>query len=247
MRPLKIAVEIGLLFNIEHAALHLFDNHTVEWAYTETTFTAMLHQMNKQSVQPIKFYWLLNCTAQLVQPLENTLRNMGFEGEAANLTNEGEIIDYLDRCDVFFSPNSKLLYEASVRGILTGYLPKEAVEAKKLTIAFDHRIFMEEYNQPALKSWLRLIGYLQKYGSKVRAALITTNSSSVEKKVIDLFQDSECSINDLFYLAAGTKSDVFKLFKPCLYFEGKLRREIKAGTQSRPLLFVTHGKPLMFI
>jgi len=232
MRPLKIAVDIGLLFDLEQA------HQDVQGAFRNTIFSQMLQQILNQQIQLVKIYWLLNCPSDLASQLEHALQELGFRGECANLMDHKDIIDYLDRSDLFFSNNSKLLYEASSRGVLGGYLPSRVLEADKLTVAFEHRIFIDDYNLAAIRSWLKLIGHLQKGRTPVRTALITSSSSSVEKRVIELFQLSNCAINELFYLAAGNKKDVFRLFGPCLYLEGKKRQERGMVTQGRPLLFV---------
>jgi len=228
IRPVKIAVEIGLLFDTFN------HNH-----YRDTAFSRMVQQVLNQDVQEVKFYWILNrCSQEAVPGIEEALHSHGFRGESAYLAEEGDIIHYLDRCDLFFSEDAKLLYAAGERGILGGYLPVEALAQPKVVLAFDHRIFIDEHNQPAIKGWLKIIGHLQRGRSYVITALITTSSSSVEKRVIELFQKSHCSINELFYLGAGTPKDVFRLFGPCLYFEGRRRREVRVRTHGRPLLFV---------
>lgn len=238
MRPLKIAVDIKLLFELEQAKNLLGSNQPLEGAFRNSVFSQMLQLILRQNKQLVKFYWLLNCPQEMAHPLADTLNQMGFCGEAPNLTDPKEIIDYLDRSDLFFSDDSHLLYEASGRGVLGGYLPKQVLEADKLTIAFEHRIFMDDYNLAAIRSWLRVLGHLQKSRCPVRTALITSSTSSVEKRVIELFQFSHCAINELFFLAAGNKQDVFRLFGPCLYLEGKKRKERGMATQGRPLLFV---------
>ena len=238
MRPLKIAVDIRLLFDIDHAIIHFADHTSLEWAFMDSTFSKILEIVLKQGFQPIKCDWILNCPPHLVSPIEVTLKERGFIGEMAHLMEASHIVQYLDRCDLFLSPDSKLLYKVCERGALGGYLPLKAIHSPLHTIAFDHRIFIDGYNEPALRSWLTMIGRLQTSGKRVKAALITTNSSSVEKRVIDLFQQSECYINEIFYLAAGGKEDVYRLFGPSLYFEGRRRQEVRSMTHGRPLLFV---------
>ncbi|MCL1948409.1 MAG: 5'-nucleotidase [Turicibacter sp.] len=227
MRPVKIAVEIGLLFNLGDE-IHVLDS----------LFTRMVQRLLSQNFHPVKFYWVLNCCHSKVQQLEEKLRKHNFVGETAHFEGNSGLLNYLDRCDLFFSKDYGLLYEVSEQGILGGFIHEHALNATKLVLAFDHRIFMDEHNQPAITGWLRLIGQLQRGGGLVTTALITTSSGSVEKRVIEMFQRAGCSINELFYLGAGTKKDVFRLFGPCLYFEGKRRREMKNRFQGRPLLFV---------
>ena len=239
MRPLRIAVDMGLLIDMEVAESCLAAHEPAERAFCESLLSQMIRLLLKQRLQEVEFYWLTDCSDSLFQALALIFSHQRLEGHYSRFTNKMEMIRCLDRCDVYFSQREPILSEARKRGIFGGYFPAELMKKNLLSIAFDHRIFMEDSNLQALKSWLRLLGALQKDRQyPIRVALITTSSASVEKRVITLFQGSECRIQDVFYLSEGGKEELFRYYGPALYFEGGPRRQLSRPFQPGPLLFI---------
>lgn len=142
----------------------------------------------------------------------------------------------VEEVDIYLSTEEGWVDELQKLGVFTGYINPKSSEFQ---LAFDHQIFKDETIYEVLIKWISLIGIMQKqHDIPMKVVLVSNRGSHILRDVKVLFNKLGCEINDLCFLATGGKDEVFRFFKPCLYFASQKRVVIHTSIGGEPLLFI---------
>ena len=231
METLNIGVDLGAVFQIES----LNENEATYLKGILFSFLKHMVVLNHQVVEIVIFSTANPCISPRVF---ESFSHYNLPVDQVIFTGGESVLPYLKSLDVevYLSIDSSVVAKAQSIGILAGVVSNQA-SCLPLTIAFDHRLFLDEVTYAGLGKLLPLLGFVQQQDkNSLSVELMTTRSYSVDRWIKDLFLNSQCKINAVCFIASGRGEDFLNLFDVNVYFEGERREEMSPLPTSECIL-----------
>lgn len=229
MEMLKIGVDLGAIFQI---------NKMCEGIYVKGILFSFFQRLMNLNHQIVEIYIFSTDTPSISPLVFESLSAHQLHIDQVIFTEEGSLTSYLKalEVEVYLSVDQLLVTKAQTEGILAGLISNK-MPRTSLTIAFDHRLFLDEVTYSGLGKWIPLLGYIQQQDKQsVSIELMTTRSYSVDRWIKELFKNSQCKINAFCFIASGKGTDLMELFNVHIYFEGEQRKELSRIPNSECIL-----------
>lgn len=231
METLNIGVDLGAVFQIESVN----ENQTTYLKGILFSFLKHMLVLNHQVVDIVIFS---TADPSISLRVFESLSHYNLPVEQVIFTGGESVLPYLKslEVEVYLSIDSSAVAKAQSIGILAGIVSNQDA-CLPLTIAFDHRLFLDEVTYVGLGKWLPLLGFVQQQDKRsLSIELMTTRSYSVDRWIKDLFLNSQCKVNAVCFIASGRGEDLLSLFDVNVYFEGGRRDEISPLPTSKCVL-----------
>lgn len=219
METLNIGVDLEAIFQIEE-----LDQMT----YLKGILFSFIKRITELSPQIVEVIIFSTADPSISPFVFESLSLHELDVNQVIFTGGETLLPYLQALEVeiYLSVDQKAIHEAQLSGILAGFVSSK-VHVSPLTIAFDHRLFLDDITYNGLGKWVPLLGYLQQQDKQFFSIeLMTTRLYSVDRWVKELFQSSQCKINAICFIASGKGEDLLELFDVTIYFEGEKREPL---------------------
>lgn len=219
MEMLNIGVDLGAIFQI---------NKMCEGIYVEGVLFSFFQQLMRLNHQIVEIFIFSTDNPSISPVIFESLSAHQLNIDQVIFTEDESLLPYLQtlEVEVYLSVDQLMVAKAQAEGILAGLIPNKT-PLSSLTIAFDHRLFLDEVTYSGLGKWLPLLGYIQQQDKQsLSIELMTTRSYSVDRWIKELFKNSQCKINAVCFIASGKGADLMELFNVHIYFEGEQREEL---------------------
>lgn len=214
MEMLNIGVDLEAIFQTEEVN---------EMCYLKGVLFSLIDHMTKLSSRIVEVILFSMADPSISSFVFESLSSYGLNVNQVIFTGGETILPYLKalEVDVYLSVHQDVISQARSSGILSAYV-SITTPISPLTIAFDHRLFLDDITYNGLGKWIPLLGYLQQQDKQfLSVELMTTRLYSVDRWIKDLFQSSQCKINAICFIASGKGEDLLELYNVNLYFEAE--------------------------
>ena len=229
MEMLKIGVDLGAVFQM---------NEVCEGTYVKGVLFSFLQQLMKFNHQIVEIFIFSADNPSISPMVFDSFSVHQLNIDQVIFTGGESLISYLQalEVEVYFSADEFVVAKAQAVGILAGVISNQ-VPLSTLSIAFDHRLFLDQVTYSGLGKWIPLLGYIQQQDKQsLSIELMTTRSYSVDRWIKELFKDSQCKINAVCFIASGKGADLMELYNVHIYFEGEQREQLSPLPNSECIL-----------